>query len=171
MTDFAAGFVRAGGAPSCSPFGGHARAARVRESVDALNYAFRFEPGATSFSTSLQEVLRLRRGGCQDFAHLLISCLRQLGLPADYVSGYQLTEPPPGSPRLLGADASHAWVSVHVPEFGWIDYDPTNRCLAGGDHIVVARGRDYSDVSPVKGVFRGGGEHLLRTGVTVEPLS
>ena len=143
----------------------------VRETVDALNDAFRFEPGATSVSTSLQEVLRLRRGGCQDFAHLLISCLRQHGLPAAYVSGYLLTEPPPGSPRLLGADASHAWVSVHVPDFGWIDYDPTNRCLAGSDHIVVARGRDYSDVSPVKGVFRGGGEHLLRTGVTVEPLS
>ena len=108
MTDFAAGFVRAGGASSCSPFGGHARAARVRESVDALNYAFRFEPGATSFSTSLQEVLRLRRGGCQDFAHLRISCLRQHGLTAAYVSGYLLTEPPRGSPRLLRADASHA---------------------------------------------------------------
>jgi transglutaminase-like putative cysteine protease len=114
-------------------------------------------------------VLRLRRGVCQDFAHLFLSCVRQHGLPAAYVSGYLLTTPPPGQPRLRGADASHAWVSVHVPGSGWIDYDPTNHCLAGTGHIVVARGRDYADVCPVKGLFSGGGAHTLETGVTVEP--
>jgi transglutaminase-like putative cysteine protease len=130
---------------------------------------FTFDAGVTDVSTPLAEVLRLRRGVCQDFAHLFLSCVRQHGLPAAYVSGYLLTTPPPGQPRLRGADASHAWVSVHVPGSGWIDYDPTNHCLAGTGHIVVARGRDYADVCPVKGLFSGGGAHTLETGVTVEP--
>lgn len=130
---------------------------------------FTFDAKATTVSTPLAEVLRLRRGVCQDFAHLFLSCLRQHGLPAAYVSGYLLTTPPPGKPRLRGADASHAWVSVYVPGTGWVDYDPTNTCFVGTGHIVVARGRDYSDVSPVKGLFTGGGSHTLATAITVEP--
>jgi transglutaminase-like putative cysteine protease len=132
---------------------------------------FRFDPTATDVSTPLAEVVRLRRGVCQDFAHLYIACARSLGLPAAYVSGYLLTQPPPGQERLVGADAMHAWVSVYVPGSGWVDYDPTNHCFAGAAHIVVARGRDYADVSPVRGVFNGGGHHTLTLGVTVEPAS
>ena len=130
--------------------------------------AFIFDRKATSVSTPLAEVMVTRRGVCQDFAHLLLSCLRQQGLPAAYVSGYLLTRPPAGRPRLVGADASHAWVSVFIPGTGWIDYDPTNACFAGSGHIVIARGRDYQDVSPVKGIFSGGGTQTLHTGVTVE---
>jgi transglutaminase-like putative cysteine protease len=130
--------------------------------------AFTFDPKATKISTPLKEVIRERRGVCQDFAHLLISCLRQRGLAAAYVSGYLLTRPPAGRPRLVGADASHAWVSAFIPGTGWVDYDPTNACFVGAGHIVVARGRDFFDVSPVKGLFSGGGAHNLETGVTVE---
>ena len=132
---------------------------------------FTFDPEATQVSTPLAEVLTDRRGVCQDFAHLLISGLRQRGLPAAYVSGYLLTRPPPGQERLVGADASHAWVSVYIPGTGWVDYDPTNACFVGQGHIVVARGRDFSDVSPVKGLFSGGGGQTLETGVTVEPMA
>ncbi|HWZ93634.1 MAG TPA: transglutaminase family protein [Opitutaceae bacterium] len=131
--------------------------------------SFTFDPTATDVSTPLTEVLQTRRGVCQDFAHLFLSCVRQQGLPAAYVSGYLLTNPPPGQPRLRGADAMHAWVSVFVPEVGWTDYDPTNTCFTGMGHIVVARGRDYADVSPTRGVFGGGGGHSLSVGVTVEP--
>lgn len=133
-----------------------------------FNAAFTFDREATRISTPLAEVLAERRGVCQDFAHLLISCLRQIGLPSAYVSGYLLTHPPSGQPRLIGADASHAWVSAYVPGSGWIDYDPTNACFVGDGHIVVARGRDFYDVSPVKGLFSGGGGQTLETGVTVE---
>ena len=133
-----------------------------------FNKAFTYDSEATEISTPLAEVLKHRRGVCQDFAHLLVSCLRQYGLPAAYVSGYLLTRPPPGRPRLRGADATHAWVSAFLPGVGWIDYDPTNACFAGNGHIVVARGRDFSDVSPVKGLFSGGA-HKLMTEVTVEP--
>jgi transglutaminase-like putative cysteine protease len=132
--------------------------------------AFAFDREATWVSTPLTEVIADRRGVCQDFAHLFISCLRQHRLPAAYVSGYLLTRPPPGQQRLVGADASHAWVSVYVPGTGWVDYDPTNACFVGTGHIVVARGRDYSDVSPVKGLFSGGGGHTLDTGVTVDGI-
>jgi transglutaminase-like putative cysteine protease len=141
----------------------------LRETGSTFAREFTFDASATNVSTPLKDVLRHRRGVCQDFAHLLISCLRQHGLPTAYVSGYLLTEPPPGQPRLIGADASHAWISVFVPGIGWVDYDPTNNCFVGDAHIVVARGRDYTDVCPVKGVFSGGGEHALHTGVTVEP--
>jgi len=130
---------------------------------------FVFDPAATDISTPLAEVLQNRRGVCQDFTHLFISCARQHGLPAAYVSGYLLTKPPPGKPRLRGADAMHAWASIFVPEVGWVDYDPTNTCFTGNGHFVVARGRDYSDVSPTRGVFSGGGIHRLKLGVTVEP--
>jgi transglutaminase-like putative cysteine protease len=137
---------------------------------DRFHTEFTFDPEATEISTPLAEVLENRRGVCQDFAHLLICCLRQQGLPAAYVSGYLLTKPPAGQPRLIGADASHAWVSVYVPGVGWVDYDPTNACFVGNEHIVVARGRDFHDVSPVQGIFSGGGDHALDTGVTVEPF-
>jgi transglutaminase-like putative cysteine protease len=135
----------------------------------AFDRAFTFDAEATDLATPLAEVLEHRRGVCQDFAHVFLSCVRQHGLPAAYVSGYLLTEPPPGQPRLRGADASHAWVSVYVPGTGWVDYDPTNACFVGAGHIVVARGRDYADLSPMKGLFRGGG-HRLTTSVTVEPV-
>ena len=131
--------------------------------------AFKFDPTATTVSTPLAEVLPHRRGVCQDFAHAFISCVRQHGLPAAYVSGYLLTTPPPGKPRLRGADASHAWVAVFLPGSGWIDYDPTNSCFVATGHIVVARGRDFSDVSPVTGLFTGGGLHTLATAINVEP--
>jgi transglutaminase-like putative cysteine protease len=130
---------------------------------------FKFDPKATTVSTPLAEVLTHRRGVCQDFAHAFISCVRQHGLPAAYVSGYLLTTPPPGKPRLRGADASHAWVSVFIPGTGWIDYDPTNTCFVATGHIVVARGRDFSDVSPVTGLFTGGGLQTLSTAINVEP--
>jgi transglutaminase-like putative cysteine protease len=137
---------------------------------ERFSRAFSFDREATRISTPLSDVVAERRGVCQDFAHLLISCLRQLRLPAAYVSGYLLTHPPSGRPRLIGADASHAWVSIYIPGTGWVDYDPTNACFVGTGHIVIARGRDFSDVSPVKGLFSGGGGQTLETGVTVEEI-
>jgi transglutaminase-like putative cysteine protease len=133
-----------------------------------FNKAVTFDKEATQVSTPLAKVVADRRGVCQDFAQLFISLLRQRGIPAGYVSGYLLTRPPAGKPRLVGADASHAWVSAYIPRAGWVDYDPTNACVVGTGHIVVARGRDFSDVSPVKGLFSGGGAQGLETGVTVE---
>ncbi len=132
---------------------------------------FAYDATATSVSTPLADVLAMRRGVCQDFAHLQIGCLRSLGLPARYVSGYLLTTPPPGQPRLIGADASHAWVSAWCPELGWVDFDPTNNLIPSLEHITVAWGRDYSDVCPIKGVFLGGGEHSMSVSVDVEPLT
>jgi transglutaminase-like putative cysteine protease len=128
---------------------------------------FKFDPRATTVATPLGEVFEKRRGVCQDFAHLGIACLRSLGLPARYVSGYLETLPPPGRARLIGADASHAWFSVWCPGHGWIDADPTNNVLAGERHITVAWGRDFSDVSPVRGVVIGGGRHSLSVGIDV----
>ena len=114
---------------------------------------------ATSVSTPLHDVLRARRGVCQDFAHVQIGCLRALGLAARYVSGYLATQPPPGQPRLVGTYASHAWVSVYCPGYGWLEVDPTNNMVPSDHHITVAVGRDYSDVSPIKGVPRWGPAH------------
>jgi transglutaminase-like putative cysteine protease len=130
---------------------------------------FRFDPKATSVSTPLREVLARRRGVCQDFAHFMIGCLRTLGLAARYVSGYILTAPPPGRPRLVGADASHAWVSAWTGA-GWLDLDPTNDCLVDDAHVTLAWGRDFSDVTPMRGVILGGGEQELEVRVTVTPL-
>jgi transglutaminase-like putative cysteine protease len=132
---------------------------------------FEFDPKATSVSTPLREVLKLRRGVCQDFAHLLIGCLRSIGLSARYVSGYLLTVPPPGRPRMVGADASHAWVSVWCPPAGWVDIDPTNDCLVDDEHITLGWGRDFGDVTPTRGVILGGGEQELEVRVTVTPLA
>jgi transglutaminase-like putative cysteine protease len=135
-----------------------------------IHAEFRFDPSATDLTTPVKRVLVERRGVCQDFAHLQLSCLRSLGLAARYVSGYLLTDPPPGQPRLVGADASHAWLSVHCPGVGWVDLDPTNGVIPRERHVTLAWARDYGDVSPLRGVILGGGEHALRVGVTVRPL-
>lgn len=126
-----------------------------------------YEPGATSVATTLDEVFRKRRGVCQDFAHFEIACLRAVGLAARYVSGYLETAPPPNRPRLVGADASHAWVAVYCPGSGWIDLDPTNNLAPASGHITLAWGRDYGDVSPIRGVILGGGDHKWRVAVDV----
>lgn len=133
---------------------------------------FKFDPEATTVSTPVLEVLEKKRGVCQDFAHLMIACLRALGLSARYVSGYLLTLPPPGKPRLIGADASHAWVSVYAPcsENDWVDFDPTNNLLPDTQHITVAVGRDFSDISPLRGIILGGGGTEPEVAVTVVPL-
>ena len=131
---------------------------------------FTFDPSATDVSTPVESVFKERRGVCQDFAHLMISALRSLGLPARYVSGYILTHPPPGQPRLQGADASHAWVSVWAPETGWVDFDPTNNVIPHGEHVTIAYGRDYDDVSPISGVLLGGGAHTVEVAVDVAPV-
>ena len=128
---------------------------------------FTFDPKATTVTTSLSEVFRLRRGVCQDFARFEIACLRSFGVPALYVSGYLETAPPPGMPRRVGADASHAWLAVHCPGLGWIDVDPTNNLLPSTGHVTLARGLDYGDVSPLRGVILGGGQHSLQVSVDV----
>lgn len=128
---------------------------------------FKFDPHATDVSTPVTQVFAMKRGVCQDFAHLALACLRALRIPARYVSGYLHTHPPVGRPKLQGADASHAWISVWSPEYGWIDFDPTNGIIVGDEHVTVAFGRDYDDVSPISGVLRGGGEHTVSVGVDV----
>ncbi|MDX1951602.1 MAG: transglutaminase family protein [Verrucomicrobiota bacterium] len=132
---------------------------------------FTFDPKVTTIATPLGEVLQKRRGVCQDFAHLQIACLRSLGLAARYVSGYIETIPPPGKSKLAGADASHAWVSIFCHGYGWIDLDPTNNLIPSTQHITVALGRDYADVSPVRGVIVGSGEHELKVAVDMEPIA
>ena len=131
---------------------------------------FKYDPTATTVATPLEAVLAQRAGVCQDFAHLAIACVRSLGLPARYVSGYLRTSPPEGQKRLVGADASHAWFAVFCPGVGWVDFDPTNNVLPAEEHMSVAFGRDYSDVSPVSGVITGGGKHEVHVSVDVEPL-
>lgn len=131
---------------------------------------FAFDSEATQVATPLLEVLERRRGVCQDFAHLMLACLRSRGLAARYVSGYLLTQPPPGQPRLIGADASHAWLSVYCPVHGWVDFDPTNNIVPALEHITLAWGRDFSDVSPLRGVILGGGHHDPEVRVTVMPV-
>ena len=141
---------------------------------------FTYASQSTDINTPALEALESKRGVCQDFAHILLACLRSLGLPARYVSGYLLTQPPPGQPRLVGSDASHAWASVYLPELashacqGWLDLDPTNNrtglASPGLDYVRLAVGRDFADVSPLRGVLQGGGEHTLDVAVTVAPL-
>ena len=131
---------------------------------------FLYDPVATTVATPIEEVWAQKSGVCQDFAHVAIACLRSLGLPARYVSGYLRTYPAPGKPRLVGADASHAWFSAYCPVNGWVDFDPTNSVIPSDEHIVVAFGRDFSDVSPLSGIITGGGEHDMRVFVDVEPL-
>jgi transglutaminase-like putative cysteine protease len=146
---------------------------------------FTYESLSTDVSTPAVQALTQRKGVCQDFAHIMIACMRAMGLPARYVSGYLLTMPPEGQPRLIGSDASHAWASVYVPQpaaagasapagdvdtRGWFDFDPTNNRSPGEDYVTLAIGRDYGDVSPMRGVIHGGARHTLHVGVTVEPV-
>lgn len=141
-----------------------------------LHEEFEYDPQSTHVGTPLLEAFRQRRGVCQDYAHVMIGALRSMGLAARYVSGYLLTEPPPGQPRLQGADASHAWLAVALPrEDGgapdWLELDPTNACVAGTGHVRVAFGRDYGDVTPLRGVIRGGGAHQLAVAVATRVVS
>lgn len=131
---------------------------------------FVYDPRATTIATRSEAVLANRRGVCQDFTQLQAACLRSIGLAARYVSGYLLTNPLPGKPRLVGTDASHCWVSVFDPGLGWIDVDPTNGCFVSEEHITIAWGRDYNDVTPVKGVILGGGRQSIDVVVDVEPI-
>ncbi|MCX8133746.1 MAG: transglutaminase family protein [Roseococcus sp.] len=131
---------------------------------------FTFQPGVTSITTPVVEVLRSRRGVCQDFTQVMIAGLRGLGLPARYVSGYIRTRPPPGQARRRGADQSHAWVSAWLgPGLGWVQLDPTNDMVVADEHVVLAWGRDFADVSPLRGVLLGGGAHRLHVSVDLEP--
>ncbi|HLJ09535.1 MAG TPA: transglutaminase family protein [Planctomycetaceae bacterium] len=136
-----------------------------------INADFEYDPHATTIATPLEQVFDQRCGVCQDFAHLEIACLRSLGLAARYVSGYLSTEPPPGHVPLVGGDATHAWLSVFCPGIGWVDVDPTNNQMPGDAYILLAWGRDYDDVSPVKGVVLGGGQHAVTVAVQVEPAA
>ena len=142
----------------------------VLDLTERIHKEFRFDTKATNVRTTPEEVLRQKRGVCQDFAHLQVACFRSLGLAARYVSGYLRTYPPPGRPRLVGADASHAWVSVYCPNAGWLDVDPTNNMVPFQSHVTLSWGRDYSDVSPLRGVIVGGREHKVEVAVDMEPV-
>jgi transglutaminase-like putative cysteine protease len=146
--------------------------------MQRMHAEFTYESLSTQINTPALEALAQRKGVCQDFSHIMIACLRTLGLPARYVSGYMLTHPPEGQPRLVGSDASHAWVSVYLPDLPesnrWVDFDPTNNRWGwhapGEDYVTVASGRDFGDVSPLRGVIHGGASHTLTVGVTVAPV-
>ncbi len=131
---------------------------------------FAFDPRATGVATAVREVMQIRRGVCQDFAHVMIACMRATGLAARYVSGYIRTHAPAGQVRRIGADASHAWVGAFVPGTGWIDFDPTNDLVVSDEHVVLAWGRDYGDVAPIRGVILGGGTHRLDVSVDLRPV-
>ena len=170
-TDFAA-FAR----PSFTP--GAALLDACIDLTARIHTEFTYASQSTQINTPALQALAQRRGVCQDFSHIMIACLRTLGLPARYVSGYMLTHPPAGQPRLVGSDASHAWVSVYLPELPersrWVDFDPTNNRWGwhapGQDYVSVAYGRDFGDVSPLRGVIHGGASHTLTVGVTVAPV-
>ena len=160
--------LRAFAAPSFPP--GRPVAEGALHLMARIGREFRFDPEITTVSTPVERVLHLQAGVCQDFAHLMIAALRSLGLPARYVSGYLRTVPPPGQARLRGADHSHAWIACWLgPAHGWIDLDPTNTLVVADQHVWLAWGRDYADVSPVRGVILGGGRHSLRVSVDIEP--
>ncbi len=135
-----------------------------------IHEEFRYDPTVTDVATPVDEAFDLRAGVCQDLAHVQIACMRSLGLPVRYVSGYLLTHPPEGQERLVGADASHAWISVYCPGPGWVDLDPTNNLVVSTEHITSAWGRDYADVSPIAGVITGGGAHTVEVSVDVAPM-
>ena len=140
------------------------------ELMNRIHKDFRYDTTVTDVSTPVDRVFEIRAGVCQDLAHVGIAAMSAVGLPARYVSGYLLTEPPPGKPRLLGADASHAWFSVWAPPFGWVDLDPTNNILVGESHVTSSWGRDYGDVAPVAGIILGGHDHVVDVGVDVIPV-
>ena len=153
----------------------------ARHLMQRIHTDFQYQSLSTDISTPALSVLRDKRGVCQDFAHVMLACLRSLGLAARYVSGYLLTEPPPGQARLLGSDASHAWISLRIPNpqavegaESWYDFDPTNNregwCSPGNDYVRLAVGRDFADVSPLRGVLQGGTHHTLNVSVTVQPF-
>ena len=150
----------------------------AQDLMSRIHAEFVYESQSTHVNTPALEALAQRKGVCQDFAHIMLACLRAMGLAARYVSGYLLTEPPPGQPRLTGSDASHAWVSVYIPDLPedspWCDFDPTNDRWGWGspgeDYVTLAIGRDYADVSPIRGVIHGGAHHTLTVGVTVQPV-
>ena len=142
----------------------------VTELMHRIHEDFTYQSGVTDVSTPLVEVMAQRSGVCQDFAHLLVACVRSAALPARYVSGYLETVPPPGKEKLRGADASHAWAAVLIPGYGWLDLDPTNGQIPDARYITTAWGRDYFDVAPLQGVLFGGGEHQLKVSVDMERL-
>lgn len=154
-------------APSFAP--GRPVLDAARDLCRRIHEGFAYDPRATTLATPVEAVFAARRGVCQDFAHLFLACLRSVGLPARYVSGYLATVPPAGQPRLVGADATHAWVSVFCGDAGWVDLDPTNDTIPGDRYVLLAWGRDYDDVSPLKGVILGGGTHAVEVSVDVVP--
>lgn len=142
----------------------------VLDLIKKIYTEFKFKSGATNVNTPLKTVLKERKGVCQDFSHLAIACLRSVGIPAKYVSGYIETLAPKGKPKLEGSDASHAWISVYIPEMGWCEFDPTNNMIPEQRHIVTAYGRDFADVSPLKGIIFSSGEHKVKVEVDVIPM-
>ncbi len=144
--------------------------------MTCIHSAMTYDGDSTDVSTPALTALRQGKGVCQDFAHIMVACCRAMGLPARYVSGYMLTQPPPGQPRLIGCDASHAWASVYCPDATgspgghWLDFDPTNNRTPGEDYVTLTTGRDFLDVSPMRGVIRGGAQHILDVAVTVTPV-
>lgn len=143
----------------------------VNELMGRVNKEFTYQPGATDTSTPLETVMKQKKGVCQDFAHVMIGALRMVGIPIRYVSGYLETLPPPGKPKLRGADATHAWIEAYTPATGWVPFDPTNDTLAGNQHIKICHGRDYFDVQPVRGFFIGSGGQTLRVEVDVDRVT
>jgi transglutaminase-like putative cysteine protease len=154
-----------GSFPAGRPF-----VACVFDLTERIYHDFKFLAGSTEIDTSVEEVFQSHQGVCQDFAHLQICCLRSMGFAARYVSGYLVTYPPPGKPRLVGGDVSHAWVSAYVPSIGWVDFDPTNGVMPSDGHITVAWGRDYDDVGPSRGILIGGQSQSMDVSVDVAPI-
>ena len=140
----------------------------ARALMEQISHEFKFVAGATDIATPLTDVLKERKGVCQDFAHLMVGALRSHGLPARYVSGYIETMPPPGEEKLVGSDASHAWCSLFVPNVGWVDFDPTNNLIPADQHVVLGWGRDFGDVTPLKGVFYGPSAQELDVSVDMQ---
>ena len=160
--------IAAYGAESFAP--GRPLLQAVKELTARIFEDFEYDSAVTDASTPVTKVFEIKGGVCQDFAHLQIACLRALGLPARYVSGYLRTYPPQGQPRLIGADASHAWIAVWCPEAGWVDFDPTNNKMIADEHITLSVGRDFDDVSPISGIVLGGGSHYVDVSVDVMPI-
>jgi transglutaminase-like putative cysteine protease len=142
----------------------------VKEVMQRIHNDFEFDPGFTTIATPIEKVMHARKGVCQDFAHVAIACMRSMGLPARYVSGYLETLPPEGKDKLIGVDASHAWFSVYIPGTGWVDFDPTNNMIPSMQHLTVGWGRDYGDVTPLKGIIVSSGTHKLKVSVDVKRI-